>query len=256
VPSRFVVLAVITGCLVCGVAGWWSALPRPDSSVPRPIPIDGYVDASGAVVPTAHPTPTGGVVAAAPPKQVVDAAWLATTSSRTGIPTRVLDAYAMAALATTTSLPGCHLAWNTVAAIGDVESANGTLGGAHIDDKTGEVVGTILGPVLDGTRFDAVRDTDGGLLDGNTTWDRAVGPLQFLPSQWATSGRDGNGDGTADPNQIDDAALAAADYLCAGGRNLSTADGWMKAVTSYNHDAAYVERVRAKADQYAEEANR
>ena len=46
--------------------------------------------------------------------------------------------------------------------------------------------------------------------------DRAVGPMQFLPASWARYGADGNGDGVRDPHQLDDAALAAAAYLCAG----------------------------------------
>ena len=38
-----------------------------------------------------------------------------------------------------------------------------------------------------------------GRLDGDDTWDRAVGPMQFIPSTWAWSGRDGDGDGVAQP---------------------------------------------------------
>ncbi len=28
----------------------------------------------------------------------------------------------------------------------------------------------------------AIRDTDAGQLDGDSIWDRAVGPMQFIPS--------------------------------------------------------------------------
>ncbi len=35
---------------------------------------------------------------------------------------------------------------------------------------------------------------------------------------------------------MDDAALAAARYLCASGADLATGTGWSTAVFSYNHD--------------------
>ena len=74
----------------------------------------------------------------------------------------------------------------------------------------GEVRPAILGPVLDGSDGNAaITDTDRGRYDGDTRWDRAVGPMQFIPSTWASWGRDGNGDGTLDPENIFDAALAA-----------------------------------------------
>ena len=78
-------------------------------------------------------------------------------------------------------------------------------------DRRGRTLSPILGPVLDGAGdFAAITDTDGGGWDGDTTWDRAVGPMQFIPSSWAVWGRDGDGDGRSDPSDIDDAALATA----------------------------------------------
>ena len=49
--------------------------------------------------------------------------------------------------------------------------------------------------------------------------------MQFIPSTWQLVGRDGNGNGDGDggPFNIDDAALSAATYLGAHGRDLSTA---------------------------------
>ena len=65
-------------------------------------------------------------------------------------------------------------------------------------------------------------------------------------------GADGDGDGTADPNDIDDAAYAASRYLCADGHDLTTAAGWADAVFSYNHAQEYVDAVHAAATAYAE----
>lgn len=76
-------------------------------------------------------------------------------------------------------------------------------------DASGTTTSKILGPALDGNGFALIKDTDNGAYDGNSTYDQAVGPMQFIPSTWAWAGRDGNGDGKKDPNNIYDAALAA-----------------------------------------------
>jgi membrane-bound lytic murein transglycosylase B len=75
--------------------------------------------------------------------------------------------------------------------------------------------------------------------------------MQFIPSTWRTSGADGNRDGREDPFNVNDAALAAAGYLCAGGRDLTTSQGWTRAVLSYNNTAEYVRLVYGNADTYA-----
>lgn len=78
--------------------------------------------------------------------------------------------------------------------------------------------------------------------------------MQFIPSTWRTAGQDGNGDGIADPMNVDDAALSAALYLCSDGRNLGTGQGWTDAVMSYDHSAAYVAAFRDQAHTYAAQA--
>lgn len=95
-----------------------------------------------------------------------------------------------------------------------------------------------------------IKDTDNGAYDGDSTHDRAVGPMQFIPSTWATWGQDGNGDGRKDPNNIYDAALAAGRYLCAYSRDLSIATDLDRAVLSYNHSDAYLRTVRSWFDYY------
>ncbi|MDV8147831.1 lytic transglycosylase domain-containing protein [Arthrobacter sp. B10-11] len=180
----------------------------------------------------------------------VDPEWLARTAKQTGIPARALQAYAAAAELANTATPACRVGWNTVAAIGFVESGHGSHGGGSLSG-TGQASGPIIGPSLDGGGFAAIPDTDDGVLDGDAVWDRAVGPMQFIPTTWDLAGRDGNGDGIADPLNIDDAALSAASYLCRGGRDLTTAGGWSGAVLSYNQSDTYLRQVRDQANEYA-----
>jgi membrane-bound lytic murein transglycosylase B len=183
----------------------------------------------------------------------IDARWLEQSAEQTGIPARALRAYAVAADLTNDAAPTCRIGWNTVAAIGFVESAHGSQGGGSLT-TTGRASGPIIGPSLNGDSFAAIPDTDAGALDGDALWDHAVGPMQFIPSTWNLAGRDGNGDGVADPLNIDDAALSAATYLCAGGRDLTTDRGWTDAVLSYNQSDSYVRQVRDKANAYDAES--
>ncbi len=179
----------------------------------------------------------------------VEDSWVSRISEATGIPARALSAYALAHVSIDQAEPDCGLDWATVAAIGEIESGHGSHGGSALR-ADGLVSPEILGPKLDGTRFAAIRDTDDGTLDGDTEWDRAVGPMQFIPSTWDRWGIDANGDGIANPHQIDDAAHATALYLCASGP-MTSAEGWRGAVFSYNHDNDYVDKVARIANEYA-----
>jgi membrane-bound lytic murein transglycosylase B len=158
------------------------------------------------------------------------------------VPASVFAAYrhAEAELARTT--PGCRLRWQLLAAIGQVESGQARGGRVTADGTT---LTPILGPRLDGNGFAAIGDSDGGAYDGDTAYDRAVGPMQFIPSTWAGWSADGNGDGQADPHNVYDAALAAGHYLCAGGRDLSDPDDLGAAILGYNHSRAYLRTVLA-----------
>ncbi|MCK9902986.1 hypothetical protein CC117_29210 [Parafrankia colletiae] len=164
---------------------------------------------------------------------------LSTTAK--GIPARVLTAYKEAADQLAADQPGCHLPWELLAAIGKVESGHAAGRPLAVD---GTVTRPILGPALNGLGDVAlIRDTDDGALDGDTRYDRAVGPMQFIPTTWAVSGRDGNGDGRRDPHNIHDATLAAGHYLCAHGRDLADPDQLRAAIHSYNPSDAYVRTV-------------
>ena len=56
--------------------------------------------------------------------------------------------------------------------------------------------------------------------------------MQFIPSTWAVVGVDADGDGERNPQDIDDAALAAAVYLCSGNEDLSTDAGRARRCTA------------------------
>jgi hypothetical protein len=167
-----------------------------------------------------------------------------------GIPAVALDAYRKAAASVAGTHPGCGLPWPLLAAIGRVESDHGRFAGSQLYTD-GSDAPRVIGIPLNGQGTALIRDTDHGLLDGDTVYDRAVGPMQFIPSTWATWGVDGNGDGKVSPFNIYDAALAAADYLCSAGGNLQTAAGQIRAVLAYNHSDAYLATVLALEKIYA-----
>jgi Transglycosylase SLT domain len=165
-----------------------------------------------------------------------------------GITGTVLDAYRGAALRIAGRSPGCRLTWQMLAGVGKIESDHARGGDVTAQ---GDAVRPILGPVLDGTQSAAIADSDDGRLDQDGVWDRAVGPLQFIPSSWAHFAVDGNGDGSTDPQNVFDAALATGRYLCEGGRDLSRRADLTAALYSYNHSVPYVRAVLAWVDGYA-----
>lgn len=222
---------------------------------PGPHPTElGYPEAPEQAVPPGlderRDAVSGVPVAALPDQQ-----WVEQVSEETGIPSRAVAAYAGAALRVAEEDPGCGLGWNTLAGIGQVESAHGSYGGARIDEG-GVVDPPVIGVPLDGSEgLMEIPDTDGGELDGDDEWDRAVGPMQFIPTTWEQWARDGNLDGQADVHQYDDAALTAAVYLCAAGEDLTTDQGWNDAVTAYNQSVQYAVDVARHAEEYAEAAS-
>ncbi|MER5739004.1 MULTISPECIES: lytic transglycosylase [unclassified Streptomyces] len=172
---------------------------------------------------------------------------IVTGPAEAGIPATVLAAYRRAEASVRASDPSCNLPWQLLAGIGKVES--GQARGGRVDGN-GTTLSPILGPALDGNGFALIQDTDRGAFDGDTTHDRAVGPMQFIPSTWAVWGQDANGDGKKDPNNIYDAAQAAGMYLCAGGRNLAIKADLDRAILSYNRSTEYLNTVLTWFEYY------
>jgi len=169
-----------------------------------------------------------------------------------GIPPAALAAYVTAARTATRVQPQCHVRWWLLAGIGLVESGHARSGGSSGAKWNGIARPPIYGPRLDGKHgFAAIPDSDRGLFDHDKKWDRAVGPMQFLPStlrSWGGTDKRGH---LRDPQDIRAAALAAAGYLCAGGADLSQPEGMATAVYSYNHSFDYVRLVLSVAAKYA-----
>ncbi|MFI8823151.1 lytic murein transglycosylase [Streptomyces sp. NPDC053431] len=170
-----------------------------------------------------------------------------TGPAQAGIPATVLAAYQRAEQSIRSSDPGCNLPWQLLAGIGKVESGQAR-GGAV--DANGTTTSPILGPVLNGVGFANISDTDKGAYDGDAVHDRAIGPMQFIPSTWATWGQDANGDGKKDPNNIYDAAQAAGLYLCANDRDLAVKADLDRAILSYNRSTEYLNTVLSWFEYY------
>jgi hypothetical protein len=170
----------------------------------------------------------------------------------TGIPRLALAAYINAAASQDRQSPACGLSWQVLAGIGYIESDHARSGGSANPGWSGIANPPIYGPLLDGSSGIAlISDTDHGALDGNATYDRAVGPMQFLPATWREYEEGASGHSTPDPQNINDATISAARYLCASGQDLRTADGLIAAVYGYNHSFNYVSAVLSVAIRYA-----
>ncbi|MBB1036218.1 lytic transglycosylase domain-containing protein [Dietzia sp. CQ4] len=215
----------------------------PTREAPPPIP-PGIPPAAGAPVPAVDINAPGRTSDQLRP-------WAQGINEQMNIPVAALAAYGNAAETMRQTRPECNLAWTTLAGIGHVETRHGRYRGATLNDD-GYALPPIIGIQLDGSPgFARIPDTDGGELDGDPEFDRAVGPMQFIPESWRKYGVDADGDGRADPNQIDDAAVAAARLLCTTGGDLSQAENWQRAVLAYNASREYLMDVRDAAAAYS-----
>ncbi len=245
--ATIVPLALLSAAWTASVAGIGgvppavSASQTPEGSLPdgTSVPTDA-IEAPASVSDPDALSPTGNT------QNIV------ATASTNQIPSAALAAYQRAEAVINKADNSCHLTWQLVAAIGRVESNHGRFGGNVLDDD-GVARPGIYGPALNGRKSTkAISDTDAGQFDRDSQWDRAVGPMQFIPSTWSIVGVDADGDAKRDPQDIDDAALATAVYLCSGKDNLSTVMGQRAAVYRYNHNQKYVDLVLSIMDAYLE----
>ena len=163
------------------------------------------------------------------------------------IPGMALSAYRKAEQAMAVASPGCGVSWNLLAGIGRIESSHAN-GGAT--DSRGTAIRPIYGPALDGT-LPGNEIIVQGNTGGRAVYARAMGPMQFLPGTWSRYASDGDGDGRADPQNLFDATLAAARYLCSGGLNLRNQSQALTSILRYNNSMAYAQNVLGWAAAYA-----
>lgn len=258
VRGRIWVAAAAAVLLITVIVAFATAVGRPGSGRPTAGPLV----VAGGIPPDPPPagrTPEAAVrtgrVPAVPANDWGAAAryedWANRISADVGVAARTLAAYALGERFAAEKDPSCGLSWVTLAAVGSVESAHGLFGGAAVA-ADGTSSPAIIGPPLDGRPgVLAIADTDGGRYDGDTGWDRAVGPMQFLPTTWRSWGVDADGDGTARPQDIDDAAATAAVYLCGSTSTMTTGPGWWAAITTYNRSATYARTVLERSNEYA-----
>ncbi|GAA2396820.1 hypothetical protein GCM10010432_65110 [Catellatospora methionotrophica] len=245
--ALLVTAAGVSGALLIPSLGGAEAAvaPTPTPSVTAEAP------PTTAPSPSAEPTPpaTASPTPAARPAAVFHR-WAEATSPKVDVPVTALEAYAYAEWVVTSTRPSCKLRWTTLAAIGKIESDHGRAKGAKLGDDA-KSMPPIVGPALDGTKnTKKINDTDAGTLDFDKKWDHAVGPMQFIPATWLTYAVDADNDQLVDPHDLDDAALAAAYYLCAPGKDLTVVANWKSVVLSYNNVGVYLQKVFDTAQAY------
>lgn len=217
-----------------------TAVVVPDEALSMPAPAGISTDASQLAAEVAPATELAGTM---PSSSFV-------SQDSSGIPVRALEGYRVAASLVGSADPACHIDWALLAAIGRVESNHARFGGNELD-SAGVAQPGIIGIPLDGSNGTArITDTDRGLLDRDTVYDRAVGPMQFIPGTWRVSGVDADGDGVKNPQDIADAATAAAVYLCSGPGDLTAPGDLHAAIMRYNASESYVALVESIADTY------
>lgn len=146
------------------------------------------------------------------------------TLSTNGIPSAALYAYKHAEMVLADADPSCRLPWHLVAAIGRVESNHGRSNGN-------------------------ILSADGIAQPGITA--PALGPMQLAQATFDQVAIDSDGDGTKNPQDIDDAATAAGIFLCSGEGDLATDAGARSAVARYGDGNKYVKSVLRISASYA-----
>ena len=244
--ATLVPLALICAAWTASLTGVNTATAAKNGSEDLP---DGTAVPSQAIkAPASVPIP--GAIAPSVPDGTADS--VVAGASTSGIPSAALSAYQRGAQIIDAADTSCNVPWELLAAIGRVESNHGQYGGNTLGSDGVSTPG-IFGPQLNGDNgTQAIMDTDGGQLDQDSVYDRAVGPMQFIPSTWSSVKVDADGDGERNPQDIDDASLASGVYLCSGTDDLSSRAGQESAVFRYNHSRAYVDLVLRIMEAYSQ----
>ncbi len=257
--GRLAIALALLGTALTGVGAIGLLARPPVSPVAGPPPEQRLepapVSPGSAAPPVQQPAPEPEPQVAVPGVDPVRA-WADQVAAVVDVPSRALVSYVNADLAMREYQPSCRISWATLAGIGRIESDHGRYAGALLREDA-RPSRAIIGVPLNGTPgVRTITDTDGGVYDGDSTHDRAIGPMQFIPSTWAKWSTDGSGDGIGDPQNLDDAAVGAARYLCSSGRDMTTGQGWWSGVMSYNNSVEYGQKIFGLAETYADAGNR
>ena len=102
---------------------------------------------------------------------------------------------------------------------------------------------------LDWTVLAAIHKVETNFGTGRATSSAgAQGPMQFMPPTFEAYGVDGDGDGRADINDVEDAVFSATNLLCANGAG--DPERLATAIWNYNHSGRYVNEVLTLAANY------
>ncbi len=244
------VAAVLTPLVLAGAVGASAPSTNTPTRDPAVMPLAAVAPSSNqqsglsvvAVARTPASFRTVASATSAPPPPVV-----VSSPGTLRIPSMALAAYRNAETMMAAAYPGCGLSWNLLAGIGRIESMH-AYGGAT--DSRGTAVRPIYGPSLDGTLPGNEVIVQSRSAD-RVTYARAMGPMQFLPGTWSRYASDGDGDGKAEVQNLYDASLAAARYLCSGDLNLRNQSHVIAAILRYNNSMAYAQNVLSWAAAYA-----
>ncbi|MCX6398258.1 MAG: lytic transglycosylase domain-containing protein [Propionibacteriales bacterium] len=239
-------LALISAAWTASLAGVEPAAADRDQATA--LPGGAAVPSEAIKAPASVPIP--GAIAPSVPDGTADS--VVAGASTSGIPSAALSAYQRGSQIINAADPTCNIPWELLAAIGRVESNHGQYDG-NILGSDGVSSPGIFGPQLNGKGgTQAITDTDGGQLDQDSVYDRAVGPMQFIPATWSSVKVDADGDGQRNPQDIDDAALASGVYLCSGSDDMSSRTGQEASVFRYNHSREYVDLVLRIMEAYSQ----
>lgn len=164
-------------------------------------------------------------------------AWASKTSQWLDVPLRAMVGYAKATTKLSKDLPGCHLSWVTLAAVGKVTTDHGRARGGQFG--TTGVLDKPLGTI-------EVRD----FYDKVVSTANAAGPMQLAPAIWAKYQASASGAGKPDIQNIDDAALTTGRALCDGGTDLSQGQPWWDAVAKLQPAPLFLHRTLATVNVY------
>jgi len=249
--GRILIIAAVLGVVALAAVAFFAFQPVSVGTPDDDASDSADAPSEPAFATQAPPPPRASTLAGPGFNDMVDPDWATETADATGIPRQALLAYAGATIGVVENFPECTIGWNTLAGIGKVESDHARHGGATID-ANGHVEPLIFGVPLTGGEVEDIPDTDAGEFDGTADFDRAIGPMQIIPSTWRSWHTDGNGDGVPDPHNVYDAALAAANYLCHAQTDWTTGEGWRAGVAAYNTEPSYAAAVAEAAQEYAD----